>query len=109
MVFLIAAKSKSRSRSGGEHGKAGLSLRVNVGIVGILFHQDILSSPALLILYRENAPRTKIIQISQSSPINHAGKFPVHFIGDNTLLPRVAHCLNLPDKKSPSARSRSSV
>ena len=67
------ARKKQDSHFGLMSGLSGLC-RVNVGIVGILFHQNILSSPALLILFRENVPRTKIIQISQSSPINHAGK-----------------------------------
>ena len=88
-------------------GLSGLC-RVIVGIVeivGILFHQDILSSPALLIPFRENAPRAKIIQISQSSPINHTGKIPVRFISYYALLPHIAHCLNLPVGKSHCEKS----
>ena len=72
----------------------------NVGIVGILFHQDILSSPALLTLFQENTPRAKIIEIPQSSPINHTGKFPVRFIRDYALFPHIPHGLNLPVRKS---------
>jgi len=65
--------------------------RANVGIVGILFHQDILSSPALLIPFQENTRSTKIIQVSKSSSINCTGKFPVHFIRDYTLFPHMPH------------------
>jgi hypothetical protein len=43
----------------GRVSEARLSLRVNVGIVGILFHQDILSSPALLILFLRKCPSYK--------------------------------------------------
>ncbi len=80
-------------------GLSGLC-RANVGIVGILFHQDIFNSPALRAPFQENTSRAKIIEIPQSSPINHTGKFPVRFIRDYTLFPHIPHGLNLPVRKS---------